>query len=59
MFAPGSLVQPKMGGPKLKVIEVHEDSIVAVQANDENGEQYTLKAADVAPYSEEGDFGVC
>ena len=41
------------------MIEAHEDSIVAVQASDENGKQYTLKAADVAPYSEEGDFGVC
>ena len=59
MFAPGDLVQPKMGGPKLKVIEANEDSIVAVQASDENGKQYTLKTADVAPYSEEGDFGVC
>ena len=59
MFAPGDLVQPKMGGPKLKVIEAHEDSIVAVQASDENGNPYTLTAADVAPYSEEGDFGVC
>ena len=27
MFAPGDLVQSKMGGPKLKVIEAHEDSI--------------------------------
>lgn len=59
MFAPGDLVQPKNGGPKLKVIEVHEESIVAVQASDEHGKQYTLENADVAPYQEDGDFGVC
>lgn len=59
MFAPGDLVQSKMGGPKLKVIEAHEESIVAVQASDERGKQYTLKNSDVAPYQEDGDFGVC
>jgi len=59
MFTPGDLVQSKMGGPKLKVIEAHEESIVAVQASDESGKQYTLKNSDVAPYQEEGDFGVC
>ena len=59
MFAPGDLVQSKMGGPKLKVIETHEESIVAVQASDEQGKQYTLKNSDVAPYQEDGDFGVC
>ena len=59
MFAPGDLVKPKMGGPKLKVIEAHEESIVAVQASDEHGKQYTLNNDDVAPYRDEGDFGVC
>jgi len=32
---------------------------VAVQASNEQGEKYHLKAADVVLYSEEGDFGVC
>lgn len=59
MFSIGDLVQPRMGGPKLKVIEVHEDQIVAVQASNEQGEKFTLKAADVALYKEDGDFGVC
>ena len=52
-------MQPRMGGPKLKVVEVHEDQIVAVQASNEQGEKFTLKAADVALYKENGDFGVC
>lgn len=30
MFTPGDFVQPRMGGPKLKVIEVNEDHIVPV-----------------------------
>ena len=51
MYSVGDLVQPRMGGPKLK--------IVAVQASNEQGEKYTLKPADVTPYKEEGDFGVC
>ncbi|AXF62312.1 hypothetical protein DVA43_23645 [Leclercia sp. W6] len=59
MFSVGDLVQPRMGGPKLKVIEVHEDQIVAVRAGNEQGDKYTLKAADVALYKEDGDFGVC
>ncbi|ASV56552.1 hypothetical protein D3C76_994530 [compost metagenome] len=59
MFTVGDLVQPRMGGPKLKVVEVHEDQIVAVQASNEQGEKFTLKAADVALYKEDGDFGVC
>ncbi len=59
MFSVGDLVQPRMGGPKLKVIEVHEDQIVAVQASNEQGEKFTLKTADVALYKEDGDFGVC
>ncbi|MBA3148334.1 hypothetical protein CBY07_018935 [Salmonella enterica] len=59
MFTPGDFVQPRMGGPKLKVIEVNEDQIVAVQVGNEQGEKLTLKAADVTRYSEEGDFGVC
>ncbi|EHP0961184.1 hypothetical protein KN986_001957 [Salmonella enterica subsp. enterica serovar Brandenburg] len=37
MFTPGDFVQPRMGGPKLKVIEVNEDHIVAVQASNEQG----------------------
>ncbi|BBJ59968.1 hypothetical protein EAS17NKHM_033640 [Enterobacter asburiae] len=59
MFSVCDYVQPRKGGPKLKVLEVNGDSIVAVQASNEQGEKYTLKAADVAPYTEEGDFGVC
>ena len=59
MFKPGDLVQPRMGGPKLKVVEVNDEQIVAVQASNEQGEKYTLKPADVTPYKEEGDFGVC
>lgn len=59
MFTPGDFVQPRMGGPKLKVIEVNEDHIVAVQIGNEPGEKLLLKAADVTPYCEEGDFGVC
>ncbi|VEA33577.1 Uncharacterised protein [Salmonella enterica subsp. enterica] len=38
MFTPGDIVQPRMGGPKLKVIEVNEDHIVAVQVGNEPGE---------------------
>ncbi|EHO9472441.1 hypothetical protein KNC31_002238 [Salmonella enterica] len=37
MFTPGDIVQPRMGGPKLKVIEVNEDHIVAVQVGNEPG----------------------
>ncbi|EIX9967610.1 hypothetical protein ML450_001756 [Salmonella enterica] len=59
MFTPGDFVQPRMGGPKLKVIEVNEDHIVAVQASNEQGEKLILKAEDVTHYCEEGDFGVC
>ncbi|HAU3222983.1 TPA: hypothetical protein JDH29_002346 [Salmonella enterica subsp. houtenae] len=59
MFTPGDFVQPRMGGPKLKVIEVNEDQIVAVPVGNEQGEKLILKAEDVTPYSEEGDFGVC
>ncbi|WP_426782514.1 hypothetical protein [Salmonella enterica] len=59
MFTPGDIVQPRMGGPKLKVIEVNEDHIVAGQVGNEQGEKLLLKAADVTPYCEEGDFGVC
>lgn len=59
MFSVGDVVQPRMGGPKLNVVEVHEDQLVVVQAGNENGERFTVKAADVAPYKEEGDFGVC
>ncbi|HEY4438330.1 MULTISPECIES: hypothetical protein [Lelliottia] len=59
MFTVGDVVQPRMGGPKLKIVEVHEDQIVAVQASNEQGEKFTLKAADVTLYKEDGDFGVC
>jgi uncharacterized protein YodC (DUF2158 family) len=59
MYSVGDLVQPKRGGPKMKIIEIHGDQIVAVAANDEQGQKYTLKVVDVAPYQEEGDFGVC
>ncbi|HGN9373846.1 TPA: hypothetical protein ACK11E_003902 [Citrobacter pasteurii] len=59
MFKPGDVVQPRMGGPKLKVVEVKDEQIVAVQASNESGEKYTLKTDDVTRYSEEGDFGVC
>ena len=59
MFSVGDYVQPRQGDPKLKVLEVNGDSIVAVQASNEQGEKYTLKAADVALYTEDGDFGVC
>ncbi|ASG53757.1 MAG TPA: hypothetical protein DFK21_09975 [Salmonella bongori] len=59
MFAPGDIVQPRTGGPKLKIIEVNEDKIVALQVNNEQGEKLILKAADVTLYSEDGDFGLC
>lgn len=59
MFAMGDVVQPRIGGPKLIVLEVHEDQIVAVPAHDQDAEKITLKAADVSLYKEDGDFGVC
>ncbi|SNY78924.1 hypothetical protein [Enterobacter sp. CC120223-11] len=59
MYSVGDLVQPVMGGPKMKIIDVNGDQIVTVAASDEQGQKYTLKAVDVAPYHEEGDFGVC
>lgn len=59
MFSVGDFVQPRMGGPKLKVTEVNGENIVAVQASNEQGEKFTLKAADVTLYIEDGDFGVC
>ena len=59
MFSVGDYVQPRKGGPKLKVLEVNGESVVAVQASNEQGEKYTLKAAELSPYSEDGDFGVC
>ena len=58
MFSVGDYVQPRKGGPKLKVLEVNGESVVAVQASNEQGEKYTLKAAELAPYTEDGDFGV-
>lgn len=51
-FSPGDIVQPRMGGPKLLVMEVHDDQIVAVPAVNEQGAPVTL-------YQEDGDFGVC
>ena len=45
MFKPGDLVQPRMGGPKLKVVEVNDDQIVAVQASNEKGGKNTPEAA--------------
>jgi len=59
MFSVGDYVQPRQGGPKLKVLEVEGENIVAVQASNEQGEKFTLKAADVTLYTEAGDFGVC
>ena len=59
MFSVGDYVQPRKGGPKLKVLEVNGESVVAVQASNEQGEKYTLKAAELALYTEDGDFGVC
>ena len=59
MFSVGDYVQPRKGGPKLKVLEVNGESVVAVQASNEQGVKYTLKAAELAPYTEDGDFGVC
>ncbi|WP_320736209.1 hypothetical protein [Enterobacter roggenkampii] len=59
MFSVGDYVQPRKGGPKLKVLEVNGESVVAVQASNEQGEKYTLKAAELTPYTEDGDFGVC
>jgi uncharacterized protein YodC (DUF2158 family) len=59
MFAAGDLVQPRVGGPKLKVVEVNGDQLVVVQASNEQSGTFTLKAVDVTPYTEEGDFGVC
>ncbi|CAM3399489.1 hypothetical protein SB6411_03887 [Klebsiella spallanzanii] len=59
MYSVGDLVQPRTGGPKLKIVEVHDDRIIAVQASNEQGEKYTLMAADVTAYKEDGDFGVC
>lgn len=59
MFLVGDYVQPRIGGQKLKVIEVNDDQIVAVPASNEQGEKVTIKAADVTLYKEEGNFGVC
>lgn len=59
MFSTGDIVQPRIGGQKLKIVEVHDDQIVAVPTSNEQGEKITLKAADVVHYTEDGDFGVC
>lgn len=59
MFSVGDIVQPRIGGPKLKVLEVHEDQLIVVPIHDEQADKLTLKAEDVALYKEEGDFGVC
>jgi uncharacterized protein YodC (DUF2158 family) len=57
MFSVGDLVQPRAGGPKLKVVEVQGSS--GGSGRKEQGERYTLKSDEVTPYQEEGDFGVC
>ncbi len=59
MFAVGDQVQPRAGGPKLKVVEVQGEQLVVIQAAQEQGERYSLKSDEVTPYQEEGDFGVC
>jgi len=59
MFSVGDYVQPRIGGQKLKVVEVNDNQIVAVPASNEQGEKVTIKAADVTLYKEEGNFGVC
>ena len=59
MFSVGDLVQPRAGGPKLKVIEVQGEDLVVVQAAQEQGERYTLKSDEVTRYQEGGDFGIC
>ncbi|WP_312927560.1 hypothetical protein [Pseudescherichia sp.] len=59
MFSVGDYVQPRIGGQKLKVVEVNDDQIVAIPASNEQGEKVTIKAADVTLYKEEGNFGVC
>ncbi|MCL7702956.1 hypothetical protein M8368_06020 [Enterobacter kobei] len=59
MFSVGDYVQPRKGGPKLKVLEVNGESVVAVQGSNEQGEKNNPEAGGVGPYSEEGDFGVC
>ena len=50
MFAVGDLVQPRAGGPKLKVVEVQGEQLVVVQAAQEQGERYSLKSDEVTPY---------
>lgn len=59
MFSVGDYVQPRIGGQKLKVVEVNDDQIVVVPASNEQGEKVTIKAADVTLYREEGNFGAC
>lgn len=59
MYSVGDLVQPKLGGPKMKIIEIRGDQIVTVAASDEEGKKYTLDATEVSPYHEDDDFGVC
>lgn len=55
MFTPGDIVQPRMGGPKLKVIEVNEDHIVAVQVGNEQGENCSSKRQ-MSPLLRRGRF---
>ncbi|HEY1845640.1 MAG TPA: hypothetical protein VGH05_12405 [Buttiauxella sp.] len=59
MFKAGDLVQAKKGGPKMEVIDVQGDEVICAPANPLTGERVTLKASEVALYTEEGDFGVC
>jgi hypothetical protein len=57
MYQPGDIVQPRLGGQKLRVIEVHSDQIVGIPLEDENGEKITLKAADVTLYRKSAEAG--
>jgi hypothetical protein len=43
MITVGDVVQPRIGGPKLKVIEVHEDQIVAVPVHNDAAEKLRSK----------------
>ncbi|EYI33624.1 hypothetical protein SEEH1576_18804 [Salmonella enterica subsp. enterica serovar Heidelberg str. 41576] len=56
MFTPGDIVQPRMGGPKLKVIEVNEDHIVAVQVGNETGEKIDPQSGRCHPLLRRGRF---
>ncbi|BDH44828.1 hypothetical protein TUM12370_08720 [Salmonella enterica subsp. enterica serovar Choleraesuis] len=59
MFTAGQLVQPRTGGPKLRIIEVVNDELICVAADNDQGEKKRYKTSEVTLYHEEGDFGVC